>query len=177
MPRWLRMIRGTIGTGLAFSIGGGAVALALGVPMLVAGRIGVLDLIFVGARFGAVAFLLGVGFSAILAVTARGLSLEKLSLRRVTAIGAGLGLAWFALIARNGIDVWTPGIALLNLVSLTAMGGGSAAAILLLARRAGMSHRAPEEPHLLGEGAFEPLSTRPRAGEEAPVVARQAGRA
>ena len=174
MPRWLRMVRGTIGTGLAFSVGGGAVALMLGVPMWLAGRIGALDIIGVGARFAAAAFVLGLAFSAVLAVTARGLSLEKLSLRRVTAIGAGLGLGYFALIATNGIDVWTPGIALLNLASLMAMGGGSAAAILLLARRAGSSLRAPDEPPLLGEGAFEPLPTRQRAhdGETVPRQAR-----
>ena len=159
MPRWLRMIRGTIGTGLAFAVGGGAVAFLLGVPLIVTGRVQPLDLLFVAARFGAVGFLLGVVFAGVLAVTARGLTLDRLSVRRVAGIGAGLGLGYFALIAQNGIGVWSLGDAILNLVSVTAIGGGSAAAMLLLARRAaGATLGAGKERPMVSEGSFEPLS-------------------
>lgn len=172
MPRWLRTIRGMIGTGLAFTVGGGAVAMLIGVPMVLAGRVQALDLIMVAARFGAVAFLLGVAFAGVLAATARGLTIEKLSVRRVAAIGAGLGVGYFALIATNGLRVWSTGDAILNLVSLVAIGGGSAAATLLVARRAGRALRAREEPLQVGEGSFEPLSTRDGARDVAPAAHR-----
>jgi hypothetical protein len=135
MPRWLRIVRGMIGTGLAFMVGGTAVGFMFAVPFWLLGRISAIDTL-IALRFGVVAFPIGVVFSGLLALTARGKTLEKLSVRRVAALGAGVGLAYFALISRNGIGVWSLGDALINLTSLTVLGGGSAAAILLIARRA-----------------------------------------
>ena len=137
MPRWLRMIRGMVGTGLAFTVGGGIVGLLVGTPIWLFGDLPALDVIGVAARFAFVAFPIGVVFSGLLALTARNGTFEKLSMTRVTALGAGVGLVCFGLIGVNGLRVWTLPLALLNLTSLLLMGGGSAAAILLLARRAG----------------------------------------
>ena len=136
MARWLRVVRGMIGTGLAFMVGGGVLATMFGAAMWVSGDITVLDMIATVARFAIVAFPIGVVFSGILALVARGLPLEKLPVSRVAGIGAGVGLLYFALIARNGLGVWSLDALLANLAVLTLMGGGSATAILLLARRA-----------------------------------------
>ena len=137
MPRWLRVIRGMVGTGLAFTVGGGLVGLLVGTPIWLFGELSALDIFGVAARFAVVAFPIGVAFSGLLALTARGGSFEKLSIPRVAALGAGVGLLCFAVIGVNGFRVWSVPMALLNLTSLLLMGGGSAAGILLLARRAG----------------------------------------
>jgi hypothetical protein len=149
MPRWLRVIRGMIGTGLTFTVGGGVVGLLFGVPMWLFNEISGLDLIAITGKFAVVAFPVGVAFSGVLALTARGLTLEKLSLPRVAGLGAGAGLLYFALIGVNAFRVWSVADALGNLAVLTLMGGGSATAILLLARRAGPA-RAYPPPGLRG---------------------------
>jgi hypothetical protein len=156
MPRWLRMIRGMIGTGLAFAVGGGAIGTLVGIPFVLSGKMPALDLVMIAGRFGVAGFLVGVVFSGALALLARGRTLEKLSLSRVAALGAGVGLLYFAFIATNGIGVWTVPIALLNFASLAILGGGSAAAVLLLARRATSALGPHDEPRALGEGSVEP---------------------
>ncbi len=98
MPRWLRVIRGMIGTGLTFAAGVGVVGSILGLVGLLLGELSWDDLRMV-AKLSVVAFLVGVGFSGVLAIAARGRRLETLSLRYVTALGAGGGLLYFLFIA------------------------------------------------------------------------------
>jgi hypothetical protein len=160
MPGWLRVIRGMIGTGIAFMVGGGAVGLLFGAPLWLSGEIHGLDLLAVAGRFAVVAFPVGVVFSGLLALTTRGRTLEKLSLRRVAALGAGVGLACFALIGiNNGFRVWSVAETLTNLAILTVMGGGSAAAILVLARRARPALTAGDVSPALGGAGLEPHAT------------------
>ena len=72
-----------------------------------------------------------------LAIAARGRTLDRLSLRYVTALGAGGGLLYFLFIAAaNGARVWSVWSAIGNLAILTLRGGGSAATALILARGA-----------------------------------------
>jgi lipopolysaccharide export LptBFGC system permease protein LptF len=97
-----------------------------------------------------------VAFSGVLAITAHGRPFDRLSLRNVTALGAGGGLLYFLFIAAmNGARVWSASKAIANLTVLILLGGGSAAATLILARRAGHALKSGEESRSLGEGTIE----------------------
>ena len=150
-----------IGTGLTFAAGVGAVALVLGLVGVLLGQLAVDDLRMVG-KLSLIAFIVGMAFSGVLAIAAQGRTFERLSLRFVTALGAGGGLLYFLFIAAmNGARVWSLWNAIGNLTILTLLGGGSAAATLLLARRAGHALKPHEESRSLGEGGIEaPLATR-----------------
>jgi hypothetical protein len=155
MPRWLRVIRGMIGTGMTFAAGVGVVGSVLGLVGLLLGVLSWDDLRMV-PKLSVVAFLVGVGFSGALALGARGRTFDRLSLRYITALGAGGGLLYFLFIAAaNGARVWSAWNAIGNLAILTLLGGGSAAAILILARRAGHTLKPGEESRSLGEGRIK----------------------
>lgn len=168
MPRWLRVIRGMIGTGLTFAVGVGGVSLLLGLVGLVLGEFSPSDFGMVG-KLSVIAFLVGVGFSGVLAITARGRSFEKLSLRSVIAVGAGGGLLYFLFIAfMNGFRSWSLLNGIGNLVILTLLGGGSAAVTLLVARRAVVALKSGEEPRSLGAGDEEIIHDRTSSKIEVP---------
>jgi hypothetical protein len=112
------------------------------------------------ARVSVVSFILGVAFSGLLALIARGRTLEKLSLALVSAIGAGGGLSYFLFLALNGGRNWTPRVALLNFVLLLVMGAGSAAGTLLVARRAKHVLAPSDEVPLLNEQPVDELHPR-----------------
>ncbi len=155
MPRWLRIIRGMIGTGLTFAAGVGAMASILGLAGMFLGELSWDDLRIV-PKLAVIAFLVGVGFAGVLALAARRRTFERLSLRYVTALGAAGGLLYFLFIATaNGARVWTLWNAIGNLAILTVLGGGSAAATLLLARRAGRGLKPGNDLRSLGEGGIE----------------------
>jgi hypothetical protein len=150
-----------IGTGLTFAAGVGVVGSILGLAGLLLGQLAWDDLRMV-AKLSVVAFLVGVGYAGVLAIAARGRTFDRLSLRYVTALGAGGGLLYFLFIAAaNGARVWSVWNAIGNLTILTLLGGGSAAATLLIARRAGRALASAEESPSLGEGRNEtPLARR-----------------
>ena len=155
LPRWLRVIRGMIGTGVTVAAGVGVVGSMLGLVGLLLGNLSWSDLRMV-AKVSVVAFLVGVAFSGVLALTARGRTLDRLSLRFVTALGAGGGLLYFLFIAAaNGARVWSAWNAIANLTILTLLGAGSAAATLILARRAGHALKAGEESRSLDGNRVE----------------------
>ena len=90
MPRWLRVIRGMIGMGLTFAAGVGVVAsmiFVLPTWLLLGGDSG-RDLLVMVIKSSIWAFPIGVAFSGVLAITARGLPFDKLSLPRFAALGA-----------------------------------------------------------------------------------------
>jgi hypothetical protein len=161
MPRWLWVIRGMIGTGLTFAAGVGVVGSILGILGVLLRQLAWDDLRMV-AKLSVVAFIVGVGFSGALAIAASGRTFERLTLRFVTALGAGGGLLYFLFIAAaNGAKAWSASAAIANLVILTGLGGGSAAATFLRARRAGRALKSGEEPPVLGDGRVEaPLAPR-----------------
>jgi len=161
VPRWLRVIRGMIGTGLAFAVGVGVVGVLIGLVGLVLGKVSPSDFGMVG-RLSVIAFLVGVGFSGVLALTARGRRFEAISLRYVSALGAGGGLLYFLFIGfMNGFASWSLRNGIGNLVILTLLGGGSAAATLLVARRAVAALTPDEELPRLGEGEAEGAFDKP----------------
>ena len=153
MPRWLRVIRGMIGTGLTFAAGVGVVASIPGVLVWLRGGLTPRELLQIVGKVSVVAFLLGVAFSGVLAIAARGRQFNKLSLRLVGGLGAGAGLLYFVFIAANGGRNWSAQDAIANLVLLPLMGAGSAAATLMIAQRAGSALKSGDELHSVGAGA------------------------
>jgi len=169
MPRWLRVIRGMIGTGLTFAVGVGAVGSMLGLVGLLLGELSWNDLRMV-AKLSVVAFIVGVAFSGVLATIARGRPFDKLSLRYVTVLGAGGGLLYFLFIsAVNGARVWSASAAIGNLTILLLVGAGSAAGMLTVARKAEHALKSGEASRSLGEGSIEaPLVQRETEQKSAP---------
>lgn len=152
MARLARIIRATIATGLTFAVGVGAVSSAIGVIVALLGELSVRELFQMSGKLAVVAFLLGVAFSGMLVITSRIRRLAELSLPRFAALGAGAGLLYFLLIAINARHVWSLANAMGNLAFLTILGGTSATATLLLARRARHTLGSADEPRALGEG-------------------------
>jgi hypothetical protein len=144
-----------VGTGLTFAAGVGALAATVALVGVLAGELTGRQLLQVVGKLSVVSFLVGVLFAGALAVTARGRTFDRLSLRYVTGVGAGGGVLYFLLIATNAWNVWSPMAALGNLALLAAIGGGSAAAALLLARRAGRALAAGGDSRRIGEGGIK----------------------
>lgn len=156
MPRWLRVLRGMVGTGLTFSAVVAVVsAVAAGVAWLLPGAMTsaeVVEMIFMGVRAAVIAFPVGVVFSGGLALTARNRTFDELSIPRVSALGAAGGLALFGLLAINAWSAWSTADAIGNLVILVTMGAGAAGGTLALARKASPALDSGEEPARLEEG-------------------------
>ena len=145
MPRWLRVIRGMIGMGLTFSVGVGVVASLLAVvPWLLDG--GDPEMIMLVVASSIWAFPIGLAFSGVLALTRNGRGFDRLSIPRFAALGAGAGLLLFGVLAISAWDAWTISNAIGNAMIFAALGGGSAAATLVLARRAGPALKPGDEP-------------------------------
>ena len=168
MPRWLRVIRGMIGTGLTFAAGVGGVTSMFGVIALLRGRITIVELLQTAGKFSVVAFLLGVAFSGVLVITARGRQFSKLSLGLITGLGASAGLLYWLFLASTGGRSWSPRLALLNFVLLIVMGSVSAAATFLIARRAGSALKSSDELPSLAEGDEDVVRSRGRSRAEVP---------
>ncbi len=153
MPRWLRVLRGMVGTGLVFSVVVGVVAsVVAGVAWLLTGMNSDRELIRVVVASAMWAFPIGLTFAGFLALTARGRPFEKLTLPRMAALGAGGGLLLFGVLAANAWNAWSLPTAILNLTVFLGLGAGSATAALLLARRAGPALKPGDDTRRLGEG-------------------------
>ncbi len=168
LSRWLRVVRGVIGTGLTFAVGVGAAVSAIGAAMWVAGAATPVDILRAAGRFSVVAFLLGVVFSGALVVTARARVFQRLSLWVGGALGAGAGVVYWVFLALTGGRVWTPRLAIGNLVVLVIMGVGAAMGTLLIARRGGAALRSADEAERLGAGDEEFVGTRRESKVEVP---------
>ncbi len=153
MPRWLRVIRGMIGTGLTFAAGVGIVgSMASVLPWLLPGGYSGREILELVVKSSLWAFPIGVAFSGALAITTRGLPFDKLSLPRFAALGAGGGLLLFGLLAISAWQAWSVSTAIANATILVLLGGGSAAATLALARRARPALKSGDESCGPGEG-------------------------
>ena len=151
MPRWLRIIRGMIGMGLTFSAGVGVVASLIAVlPWLLLG--GDREMIRIVIASSIWAFPIGVAFSGVLALTRAGRAFDRLSLPHFAALGAGAGLLLFGLLAVNAWHAWSVSTAIVNATIFVLLGGGSATATLMLARRVGPALKSGDESRRLGEG-------------------------
>jgi hypothetical protein len=170
MPRWLRVMRGMIGTGLTFAAGVGVVGSIIGLVGLLVGELSGRELIQNVGRMSVVAFLVGVVFSGGLALAARRRPFDRLSLPLVTGLGAAGGLLYFLFVAAmNGARVWSAADAIRNLAVLVLLGGGSAAGTLLLARRARQALTPGEEAGRLDAGGLETPVSRPGTAQQSRV--------
>jgi len=141
MPRWVKVVRGMIGTGLTFSAGVGAVSGTIATvvwlfrdDLTISHLPGVLGL---AARFAVIAFPVGVAFSGVLALVARRRQFGKLSVPLFASLGAGAGILLFLLMGFNGaFKAWSTTDAIVNFAILALLGGGAATGTLLVARRA-----------------------------------------
>lgn len=141
MPRWVKVVRGMIGTGLTFSAGVGAVTGTIATlvwlfrdDLTLSHLPGVLGL---AARPAVIAFPVGVAFSGVLALVARRRQFRKLSVPLFASLGAGAGILLFLLLGFNGaFKAWSTTDAIVNFAILALLGGGAATATLLVARRA-----------------------------------------
>ena len=154
MPRWLRVVRGMIGTGLTFATG---VATVAGGVAWLAGAVPGGGILRIAGRLSVAGFLLGVAFGGILAITARGRRLNKLWLRLVGVLGAGVGVGvlYWVFLASTGGRVWSLRNAIANFVILTVMGAGSAVATLMIAKRARSALESGDALHGVGAGDEE----------------------
>ena len=153
MPRWLRVIRGMIGTGLTFAVGVGVVASAIaGLVWLLPGAGAGREMIRVVVASAMWAFPIGVAFSGVLALTARGRAFDKLSLPHFAALGTGAGLLLFGVLAINAWSAWSVSTAIVNATVFVLLGGGSATATLLIARRVRPGLAPGDESRSLGDG-------------------------
>ncbi len=142
-----------MGMGLTFAAGVGVVAsLVAGLVWLLPGIDGGREMIRLVIASSIWAFPIGVAFSGFLAITARGRSFDKLSLPRFAALGAGVGLLFFGLLATNAWQAWSVKTAIANATIFVLLGGGSATATLMLARRAVPALESGDELRSLGEG-------------------------
>jgi len=155
MPRWLKIVRGMVVTGLTFAVGVGGVVSIFGAVAWLRGRATVRDVLETVGRFSVASFLLGVAFAGVLAIAARAGLFKKLSIRLGTVLGVGAGLIYWTFLATTGGRSWSPRVAVLNLVLLVVMGGGSAAATLVIARRAGSALGPGDELPRVGPGDEE----------------------
>jgi len=131
MSEWLKRIRGILGMGLTWAGAWIAVGALLALVLFVVGLDPPGFFWTIARVFGAVGFLTGSMFSGILLLTEGRRRFDELSLTRFVAWGAlgGLLLGGLAGLTIFGAP-WVAGVT-------TLLGAGSAAATLVIARRAG----------------------------------------
>lgn len=135
MRRWIRLVRGAVGTGLTWAVAWTGVGAVVGVAKwFFAGSTALLPVFInsVGA-FAAAGFVFGLTFSAVLAAVERRRTFGEMSVGRFAALGGVTGLVLFIALGVAGshssiVDAILNGI-------LPFLGAGSAAATLALARR------------------------------------------
>jgi hypothetical protein len=136
-----------LGMGLTFAAGVGAIAsLVAGLVWALPGVEGGPEMFRMVVASAIWSFPIGVAFSGVLAITARGRSFDKLSIPRFAALGSGAGLVFFGLLALNAWQAWDLNTAIVNAAIFVALGGGSATGTLLLARRAAPELESSDEP-------------------------------
>ncbi len=146
-----RILGAMLITGLTFAVGVGAVASLAGIVAVLIGQAVLADFAMVG-KISVVAFLVGIAFGGLLALTARSRRLAEFSIARFAALGGGAGLLYFLLIAPTAYRHWTIANAIGNLATLIFLGGGSAAAVLALARRGRPELKSGKDARLIDEG-------------------------
>ncbi|MFQ5691360.1 MAG: hypothetical protein ACE5HQ_13955 [Gemmatimonadota bacterium] len=135
MKKWLRRIRGTVGTGLTWAVGWTIVGI---LTVMIADGLGLnTDVVDIWIPvFAYPAFIGGVTFSAVLGIAGRRRRLDELSLPQFAGWGALGGLLVAAFIVTMGTIAGFPGWSLVIGSIVTLLCTGSAAGSLALARRA-----------------------------------------
>ncbi len=189
--KWLRRVRGAIGTGLTWAIGWAAAGISIGVASLLFPDLpwqpffDVFDAPL--PAFGVPGFFAGLFFSLVVGVAARRRRLEELSLRQIASWGAISGVLLtlfpFVLVAvglasREGSNISTGQILVVLTPPFVLFSIVSATATLLMARsaaRRGVTSAEVSEPTLddhafdaLGDGARDINAEWQRAQDHIP---------
>lgn len=136
MPRWARLLRAVLLTGATFAIGVGLLTSVIGAAFWVFGKASLGGVAATVARFSLVSCGIGMAFAGLVALTARGRQVDRLSVPHIAGLGAGVGFLYFLLMGVSGaFHAWSLAGAITNLLLVTVTGAGSATAILLLARK------------------------------------------
>mgnify|MGYP006093846523 CR=1 FL=1 len=137
MSDWKRILRGVLGMGATFG------ALAAVFFSILAAVSAVFfpgaedDLLFMIVAGTVWATGLALSFSGMLAIAARGRSLDELSIARVAAVGVGSGLALATLLVSATWGDWPNNNWIVPFTFLPMLGAGGGISSLLLARTAG----------------------------------------
>ncbi len=157
MKKWLRRIRGALGTALTWAVGWGVVGAITGVLEVVLGGdpVAAIPVVagWVGASFGLAGFIGGAIFSTVLGVVEGRRSFDQMSLPRLALWGGVGGVLVGALLVANGAAIGL--FSAITIALLPLLAAGSAAGSLALARRAEDKEllEAGEEALGLTEGA------------------------
>ena len=130
MRRWLRRLRGAVGTALVWASGWAGTGLLLSLTGLFGSLAAVEYVVFAGV-FAVMGFISGAAFSSILAIAERSRTFDQMSLPRFAGWGAVGGILLQLVFVALGQGT---GPILLAMCAL--LGSGSAAGSLALARRA-----------------------------------------
>lgn len=121
MRKWLRRIRGVIGTALTWGVGWSLVGLAGGVPVL---------------NWGVPGVIAGAGFAVALAIAGRRRTLSEIPVWSAAGWGA-LGTVGAVLVATPLLFLMMPALKIVPFIGVLAvLGAGSGAGTLAVARRA-----------------------------------------
>ncbi len=140
MRKWLRRIRGALGTGLTWAAAWGGVGAILGLlgllgpPFMGPPFMEPLGGLLAAVSFGVAGFIAGASFSTVLGITEGRRRFDEMSLPRFASWGAlgGLLLSMLFFLLGGGVSLDSLG----TYSVITLLGAGSAAGSLALARMA-----------------------------------------
>ena len=132
MRKWLKRIRGALGMGLTWAVAWFGVGAAIGLVFFGGGTL--VELLANSLLFAVAGMVGGTAFSGVLGIAERRRQFHELSLPRFAGWGAVGGLIVSVLLLSTGGGAVLTQALIAGVV--TAMGAGSAAGSLVLARRA-----------------------------------------
>ena len=131
MKRWLRRLKGAIGTALTWAVSWSVTGMLLGTTGFL-GQLALVEYVVFGGAFAALGFIGGATFSVVLSLTEGRRRFDQLSLPRFALWGAFGGALMSLTMAAFGESA-----AFVNTVTFFAvLGAGSSAGSLVLARKA-----------------------------------------
>ena len=154
MSKWLRRVRGVLGMGVIWAIGGlGVAAVIEGADNVTPGGIPAIHVIDMWPPFLLVAgFVGGVAFGALLGIIGARRRLEDFSLPGFTAIGAATGLLLAGVVVATGGPMLVAAVA----VASGTIGGAASLAVARVAERRGLLRGGAEADRVLLAGRDAP---------------------
>lgn len=136
MKQWLRRVRGVLGMGVVWAIGGlGVAAVIEGADNVTPGGIPAIHVIDMWPPLLLVAgFVGGIAFGTLLGIVGARRRFEEFSLPRFTAIGAATGLVLAGLVVATG----GPTLAVAVMLASGTVGGGASLLVARVAERRGL---------------------------------------
>lgn len=153
MKKWLRRIRGAVGTALTWAAGWSVGGAIFGLITVASGLDPISALFWVPASFAVLGFIGGAIFSTVLGIAEGRRRFDQMSLPRFAAWGTLGGLLVSVLLIASGAVVGP--VQVIGLGVVTLLGAGSASGSLALARRADDSDLIASGPDLHDIGLTE----------------------